>query len=316
MEAKFFELLTINKRGQLDVRGSAELTAVQQLMRETGMSNSKPVHEMMGAGVREPIRLLSRYKEWAFYFFQDWNVTPGEDNRIPVDHPIGTSFITSPEARPYAITPGTQLWVVPSFFEVKGMLRMPWRLLKTAAWPILQRRLEEVSDDMSRKRDNGAKAAMDLAIATTTGHTFSSTGGKLNKSAVDAAVTAAMAVNFPITQMALNPARLTDMAGWTNGSMTAIPFFWGPDSKKEEVYSKLYADGYAGLRYVLSHNIPVDEVFLSGEPSEVGYHQMYGQAESASDVNIEDGVDLHVVREDHSYYVGNPYNLWKINITA
>lgn len=315
MDTKFFDLVTINKQGLIDVRGSAELTAVQQLMRETGLSTTKQAHELMGAGVREPIRQLARYKEWGFYFFQDWPVVPGEDNRIPIDHPISTVFITSPEARAYAITPGSQLWVIPSFFEVKGMLRMPWRLLQTAAWPILQRRLEEVSDDMARKRDTAARAAL-LATVTASGQSVNSTGSKLNKVAVDTVIANAIAIGFPMMQMAINPARLTDMAGWTNGSTTALPFFWGPDSKREEIYNKLYADGYAGLRYVLSYNIPANEVWFSGDPVELGYHQMYGPAQSASDVNIEDGVDLHVVREDHSFYVGNMYNVWKIAITA
>ena len=320
METKFMDLIQFNRQTSgnmtIDVKGSAELQAIQDLMRQTGATTSKEAHELMGAGIREPIRLLARYKEWALYFFQDWPVGIGEDNRIPLDQPIGSAFISSPEGRALLITPGVQQWVRPSFFEIKAGLRLYWRTLQTAGWPILQRRLEEAADDMSRKRDNAGKAVLDAAITTVAGHTITSTGGKLNKSAVDASVAAAAQIGFPITQMAINPSRLTDMAGWTNGSSSAIPFFFAPESKREEVYKKLYADGYAGLRYVLSHNLDINTVYLSGDPADVGYHQTYGTPQSASDVDIEDGVDLHVVREDNAFYCGNPYNLWKITITA
>src|SRR5512135_95828 len=119
METKFLDLVQISQKGQLSVKGSAELTAIQELMRQTGMSTSKEQHEVMGAGIREPIRLLARYKEWASYFFQDWPVGIGEDNRIPLDQPIGSAFISSPEGRALLITPGVQQWARPNFFELK-----------------------------------------------------------------------------------------------------------------------------------------------------------------------------------------------------
>src|SRR5512142_3410486 len=230
METKFIDLLQFNRLASgnmsVDVKGSAELSAIQDLMRQTGATASKEAHELMGAGIREPIRLLARYKEWALYFFQDWPVGVGEDNRIPLDQPIGSAFISSPEGRALFITPGVQQWVRPNFFEIKSGLRVYWRTLQTAGWPILQRRLEEAADDMARKRDNAGKAVLDAAIAGAAGHAVNSTGSKLNKSAVDAVVSAAAQIGFPVTQMAINPSRLTDMAGWTNGNTNAIPFFF------------------------------------------------------------------------------------------
>lgn len=315
MDAKFTDLIKV-ENGTISVKGSAEMEAIQNLMRQTAASNSKELHVLMGAGVREPIRQLSRYKEWGYSFFTDWAVALGEDNRIPLDQPIGTAFLSSPEGRAVFVTPGTQLWTRPSFYEVKGALRIYWKTLQTAGWPLLQRRLEEVADDMAFKRDKVAKSVIDTAVASVAGHTFSSTGALLNKSAVDAVIKAAAAIGYQVTQMAINPSRLADMAGWTNGSTAALPFFWMPQEKGGQVFQKLYADGYAGLTYILSHNLDVNTVYLSGVPAEIGYHQQHGTTQSASDVNIEDGVDLHVIREDHAWYVSNPYNLWKINITA
>ena len=61
MTAKFMELVDISAKG-LVVKGSSELEALQTLMRETG-NGSRELHEAMGAAMREPVRLLSRYQE-------------------------------------------------------------------------------------------------------------------------------------------------------------------------------------------------------------------------------------------------------------
>ena len=146
----FLELLKIDRTG-FGVKGAAQLDAVQELMRRTGTSMAREDHLAMGAAIREPIRLLARYKTWAVDFFADWPVAYGEDNKIPVDDPIGASFVSSPEGRVQYITPGVQQFTRPAFVETKVGLRIYWTTLRAAGWPILARRLEEAADDLARR---------------------------------------------------------------------------------------------------------------------------------------------------------------------
>lgn len=330
MDKTFSQLVVIGKdghlelcdpeRGSLAVAGSAgytsSLEAIQELMRRTGASSRREDHELMGAGVREPIRQLARYKQWTQIFFSDWPLDPTEDNRIPLDNPVGMAFISSPEGRPLMIDTGVQLWTRPSFFEVKAGLQVFWKQLQTAGWPVMRRRLEEVADDMARKQDAAAKRHLDAAIASVVGHATTIAGGLLTKVGIDAVLKAAAQINFPITQAAINPARLMDMTNWTNGSTSALPYFWSPQQVQEQVFKQLYAEGYGNIRWFVSHSVPMTEIYLAGEPQDIGYHQNHGQATSASDIDIELGVDKHVIREESAYYVGNAYNLWKITINS
>lgn len=327
MEKNFSDLIVVkdghlalaDSDGKIAVEGStpyrASLDAVQDLIRQTAAAG-RDAHEAMGAAVREPIRQLARYKEWTHVFFTPWSLAPTDDNRIPLDNPIGAAFISSPEGRPMMVTPGVQLWTRPSFYEIKAGLRIHWNLLKTAGWPILARRLEEVADDLARRRDAKRKAFLDAGVAAVTGHAVSVSGGKFTKASLDSFIVAAAQIGFPITQGAINPARLMDMTGWTNGSTSALPYFWAPQETSNQVYRNLWAEGYANIRWFASISVPMDQIYLSGDPAEIGYDQDHGAGTSASDVDIEEGVDLHMIREEHAHYIGNNYNVWKITITA
>lgn len=312
--------LAEGESGKIAVEGSVQerdaLAAIMDAMRTLGGSSIKEEHALMGAAVREPIRQLARYKQYTNGFFSDWPLAPTDDNRIPLDNPIGVAFQTAPDGRPEMITLGIQLWTRPSFFETKSGLRVPWNLLQTAAWPVLRRRMEETADDLQRRLDNKAKAIMDTAIATASGHAVTISGGSLTKAGLDSVLKSAAQIGFPITQAAINPSRLMDMTSWTQGSTSAIPFFFSDEASRGQVFRQLYADGYGNIRWLVSHSVPVNSIYLGGEPEEIGYHQNHGAAQSMSEVDIEEGVDKHVVRQNDAYYVGNAYNLWSITITA
>ena len=292
---------------------ATNLQTIQDLMRTVGASGDKAQHELMGAGVREPIRVMARYKAWTNTFFSDWPLDPADDNRIPVDQPIGAAFISTPEGRAFRVTPGVQQFVRPSFFEIKAGLEIFWGTLKTAGWPILRRRMEETSDEMARRFDVKFKALLDAAVSSSGQNVNSSS--TLLKTAVDTVIKNSTAIGFPVTQGAINPARLMDQTGWTNGSSTAFPFYWAPETVRGEVFRQLYASGYGNIRWTLSYNIPMSVVYLGGEPEEIGYHQHHGQAVSASDVDIDLGKDRHMIRQEDAGYVGNIYNLWTVTIT-
>lgn len=306
--------------GQLAVEGSADqfksVEAIQTLMRELGSGADfasmaeREKRFALASAVREPIRTLARYKAWTMNFFAEDPRGPADDNRIPVDSPIGKAWESSPEGRPQMIRVGVQQWTRPSFTMIDAGLEIGWGTLQTAGWAVLQRRMEETADAIARKVDTKAKAV--LAAALLPGQSITSSGSLL-KNVVDYAIKYSTINGFPITQAAINPARLMDMSGWTNGSTAALPYIFGP-ARGEELYKNLFADGYGNIRWFLSHSVPMDEVWLGGEPSEIGYHQTHGPMQSASDVDIERKVDKHIMYEDNAWYVGNVYNLWKITI--
>lgn len=297
------------------VEGSAQynssIESIQAMMREIGNSTDVATHQALGAATAAPIRTLARYKAWTQIFFAEDMRGPADDNRIPVDQPIGKAFATTPEGRPQMIRVGVQQFVRPTFTMLSTGLEIGWGTLKTAGWAILQRKMEESSDDLARKVDAKAKSA--LAAALLAGQTVSSSGSLL-KSAVDYVIKQSTLQGFPVVQAAINTARMQDMSGWTNGSTSALPFIWGPD-KGEELFKNLYAQGYGNIQWFLSHSVPYTEVWLSGAPAEVGYHQSHGGPQSASQVDVMRMVDQHITYQDDAWYVGNAYNVWKINIT-
>ncbi len=308
-------LILAGQDGTNLVEGSAQygttIDSIQAMMREIGNTQDVDMHTALGAAVREPIRTLARYKAWTQIFFAEDPRGPADDNRIPVDQPIGKAYATSPEGRPQLVRLGAQQWVRPTFSMLSTGLEVPWGILKTAGWAVLSRRMEESSDDLARKMDTKAKTA--LVAALLAGQTVSSSGSLL-KSAVDYVIKQSTMQGFPVVQAAINTARMMDMTGWTNGSTSALPYIWGPD-KGDELFRNLFAQGYGNINWFLSHSVPYTEVWLSGAPAEVGYHQTHGAPQSASQVDVMRMVDQHITYQDDAWYVGNAYNVWKIEIT-
>ena len=295
---------------KMAVYGSANyqksLDAIQELVRATMVSSDKSMHEMMGASMREPINQLAKYKRWTDIFFTDWTLGETEDNKIPLDDVLGSAFISSTEGRPIYITPGVQQYTRPNFFEIKTGVQVRWSTVRTAGWPILQRLMERTADDAARRLDVKGRAILDAAIASVSGHRTSVSGGKLTKAGLDTVIKAAAQIGFPVTRAAINPARLMDMTDWQNGgTANYLPMFSGPDSTKEDVFRNLRVNFYGGITFIESISVPINSIYLSGDPASVGYHQDHGGAQTASDVDIDDGVDKHVSREDHAFYIGN-----------
>lgn len=301
-----------------DVHASTDMNGLFKLMQDTYANMAKPfdMHQAMGQALREPIRLLARYNAWTEPFFTDFPVEDGADNRIALWNPLGYAVKSSPDGRAQYITPGTLLYTRPTFTEIDASVSVKWRTLAQAEWPVLRWLLEEAADDMARKIDNLAVTVMDAAIATVANHAVTETGATLLKSDIDTVYKLAAQTGFPITQLAINPGRLADMSGWVNVGTQQYPYFRAPEEKNSEMFQRLWAEGYLGLRYVISHNVPYTKVYLSGDPANTGYHQHHGTIRAVSDIDVSDKSDLHSMWGDHSFYVGNAVNLYSINITG
>lgn len=293
------------------------LKALNELLMQTAMAGDPGQHRMFAEAVREPIRILSRYKSWTGTFFAEDPRAWGDDNKIPVDNPIGAAFYSAMDSRPYAITPGVQQYVRPQFFTEKAELNIKWHTIKTVGWNIMARRLEEVADELARRRDAKARGFLVAGVAANSAtHVLSNSGNAFLKASIDSLLKLSAEIGWPITQGAINPGRLMDMTGWTNGSSTSLPYFWAPENSREQVYRQLYADAYGNVRWTVSKDIGMGEIWFSGEPEDIGYHQTHGEAQSASAVDIHLMQDEHVIYEDHAFYIGNVFNVWENTITA
>jgi hypothetical protein len=237
----------------------------------------------------------------------------GEDNRIAIDDPLGSAFISSPGGRVEYVTPGVQRYVRPTFVEIDAGIEILWAVLEFAKWNVLQRRLEETADAMAQKKDLIAKPVLDAAAVASSHNTTVATNW--TKASLDYVIGHAAQIGFPVTHVAINPGRVIDMSGWTNGSTTALPVFFSPESAREQIYQQLWFSGYGNLRYFLSKDVPMNMVYLAGDPAEVGYTQDHGAVKSVSDMVIDNKADKHVFWEDFAAYVGNSYNIWTIQIT-
>lgn len=302
--------------GVLTVKGSAEQDAIETYLREVAANRGNPeVLRAFGANVMEPIRTLARYRAYTAPFFVPVSYAPGEENSIPVWSPLGAAFVTSPEGRPQYISPGAQTYTFPGWTEIEGALMVRWSDLAVAKWNILQRMLEETADDMAHKLDSIAIALIDAAITALGGSHAGTATTNFTKAEFDAILIAAEQTGFPVTQVIVNPSRITDMSKWTNGTTSALPTYFAPQSAAESVYKQLWFNGYGNLRYFLSHNVPMSKVYFAGDAPQIGYHQTQGALKSVSDMDIDNKADKHIMWEYDAWYIGNSYNLWSITVS-
>jgi hypothetical protein len=303
--------VVLQRAGKIQVN-AAHLPGLLELMRETGRTMDREVHRAMGEALLPPIRTLARYKSWTQEFFLHQAFELGEDNKIALDAPLGAAFLSAPGGRVEYVTPGVQRYTRPTFVEISGAVLIHWSTLEFAKWNVLQRRLEEVADAMAQKKDEIARPVLETAASSVSHNTTASSSW--TKASMDYVIAQSAAIGFPVTHVAINPARVTDMASWTNGTTSALPVFFSPESAREEVYKQLWFSGYGNLRYFLSKDVPTNMIYLAGDPPETGYTQSHGAIRSVSDMKVEDRADVHLFWEDFACYVGNPYNVWTIKI--
>jgi len=300
------------RAGKLHV-SAAQMPKLLDLMRETGKNlTDRGLHQAMGEAMLPPIRLLARYKAWTQEFLMPQSFALGEDNKIAIDNPLGAAYLSSPGGRVEYVTPGVQRYTRPSFAEIDAGIFIHWSTLEYAKWNVLQRRLEETADAMAQKKDNIVIPVLNAALVASSHNMSCAT--TWTKASIDYVISQSAAIGFPVTHVAINPSRVTDMAGWTNGSTSALPVFFSPESAREEYFKQLWFSGYGNLRYFVSKDVPSNLVYYGGDPADTGYIQDHGSVKSVTDMVVQDKGDLHVFWEDIAAYVGNVYSIWSTQI--
>lgn len=305
----FADLVKVTKGGHLLV-AEENLSYVQDLMRQAGTDDSRELHQMVGQGIREPIRQLAAYVAWTPRFFVPWNLGDTEDNRIPVDEPIAVAYITHPDGEVFFVRPNLR-WARPDFTMMDTGVEINWKTMRAAGWPVLRRKMTEASEELARQVDTLGQAALNVAVTAIAGHVFA-VAGAITKISIDGVFQAAATIGFPIRHVAVNAGTVLAMRAWT-GSTFGLENL--PDDEVRALLYRGYLGEYGGAAWYAHSSVPVNFVYLAGDPDAVGYHQMRGGTRTASDVDIRLKVDLHTMEEEHAFYVGNAYNLWRLEIT-
>jgi len=292
------------------VMGSSELEQVAALMAEVGQDPSRELHQLVGQGMRAPIRQMAAYREWAALFFEPWQLAFTDDNKIPLDDYIAVAWQTHPDGQVLLVRPGLK-FTRPDFTMIDTAMELPWDVLRAAGWPILQRKMQECAEELARLRDSMGQTVLNTAVASVTGHT-STVATAITKVAIDAIFKSAAQIGFPIRRVAINSGTVLAMRGWTGSS-------FGMEHLTDEMIRALVTRGYlgeyGGADWYAHHSVPADYVYFGGAPAEIGYHQMKGGTRAVSDIDIINKTDIHTLDEYHAYYVGNAYNLWRLQIT-
>lgn len=295
--------------------GVFKLTAAQQarmdaLLRQTGLSSERRTHELMGQAMAEPIRQIADYKQWANQFFVDDHIRPGEDNRIPVDSYTVVAFYSSPTGQVLYTRPG-RAYTRPDFTMIDCGLEIGWDTLAMAGWNILARKQLEAAEELARKEDSLAKTVLDAAVVSVSHTSVTAAGGVLTKAATDLVFQTQAANGFPVRQVAVNIGDAMDMTGWT----VANSLWEWTDAQVMDLTTQMFWGRYGGAVWYAHHSVPASYVYFGGAPQAIGYRQRMGGVRTASDIDIDKKGDKHTWDKKEAYYVGNPYNLWRLYIT-
>lgn len=264
------------------------------------------------ASVMEPIAQVVDYMEMYSIFFQPWQLTEGEDNKIPLEDIVALAWETHEDSSVLYVRPG-YLWTRPDFVNFDTGVEIHWDLMQRAGWNVLARQMKRAAEALARKRDEYLKGLLEAALINS--HITSVAGGTITKAAVDAVLVAQATIGFPITQALINPGILMGMGAfnWNGGSNVGLVV---PPEVANEILRTLVFMNYGGVTWYSNPFAPTDRVFFSTAPAYIGYHQTMGEMKSASDTDITEKLDRHAIYDQyHSGYVQNAYGLAKLTIT-
>ena len=237
-----------------------------------GEMGFRQAHEMLGQTIMEPILQVVPYKEiYAPVFFQDWPIGYIEDNAIPVEDTVSIAWETHQNGEVQFVSSGYS-WTRPGFVTYDTGIEVKWEALKKAGWNFLSRQMSRATEDLARKRDVLAKAALDAAILAS--HGYNVTGGALTKAAVDAVIRDQASIGFPVQRVLVNPGTLMDMATFTWGGTG----YFIPPEEARELLRTLHIMNYGGAEWYSNPFVPTDVLYFGGAPNQIGWRQVIDAA--------------------------------------
>lgn len=281
------------------------------LIRQTGLSGEKRQHELMGRAMAEPIRQVAPYLSWTEHFFVPDPIGAAQDNRIPLDEYTVVAFYSSPTGQIMYCRPGRK-YVRPDFTQIDCGVEIEWDTMAEAGWNIMARKQLEAAEELARKRDTLAQTVVNAAVVASGDISATAAGGVMTKAGVDNVFQTMAGRGWKITTVVGNPADLMDMTNWTQAGNL---WLW-PDDVTRTLATEFYWSGYGKATWYGYPAAPAGYVYFAIAPAQVGYHQTKGDIRTATDVDIDKGVNKHRWDEKDAYIVCNNYGLWRLTITA
>ncbi len=310
------------KRGQFvvgshDLAGNklaaskASVADVDAFLTALATSGSREDHELLAQAVAEPIIQVIPYRSIYQEFFMDQQIGELDDNSIPIEDLVAIAWETHPDSE-IMYTRAGYSWTRPDFTTFDTGIEVGWRQLKRAGWNFLARLMARAMDELARKRDALARGVLIAAIPAS--HEYIVTGGSLTKAIIDTVLKDQAGIGYPVAQAMVNPATLMAMGSFTWGATAS---FVVPPEQARDLLRTLTIMDYGGVNWQTNPFMPTNEVIFGGPAAMVGWHQVRGSVNVASDVDITKGIDLHAIRDaDHAYYVGSGLTLARIRISA
>jgi len=276
-----------------------------------GSATSREDHILLAQTIVEPIEQVVPYVEmYSPVFFMTQNYGEIEDNRIPVEDTVAMAWETHLDGG-IMYTRSGYTWTRPDFVTWATGIEVPWKGLAKAGWNYLARQMRRATEALARKRDELARNVLVAAIPASHEHLIAS-GGVLTKAAVDTLLKAQADIGFPVSRVLVNPGTLMDMANFDWGGTG----FFIPPSEAAQLMRTLHVINYGGAEWYTNPHYLTNELLFGGTPNQIGWHQTKGEVNTASDIDIDNGVDKHAIRDaEHAWYVGNAYTLARIRIS-
>ena len=291
----------------VDIQASQLEEAVNKAIASTAFSLDHPDASKVIARIIPPIQTAIPYVELYSRFFQEARYDYTEDNLVAVEEVFALAWQTDRSAQVMYTEPSFA-YHRPEFVTFQTGINIRWDVQVRATWNILQRAMQRATEELARLRDSKAKAVIDAAISSLSGHT-TNVSSSMTKSAVDSVIKYQAGIGFPVTDALINPSRLADMADWSH----QLPNV--PERFANDIIVRLYAE-YGGVRWWTSVYADTDTVYFFGGRNTIGYHQIRGNMRTARDTDIDRGLDRYAIRDaEHAWIVLNPYALHKLVIT-
>ena len=261
--------------------------------------------------VYPPIRKVADYLEWTQHFFVPETVTPGSVVRIAQDEYTAYAFYSSPDGGIMYTRPWRKYTTI-DWRQIRVGIELEWTIADWG-WDVVSAKMLEVAEELARRRDELRQPLLTAAAISQAGH-MPEVATSLTKASVDSVITTAAGAGFPVTQVAVNTGTLMAMTGWTlpANSMLSGAF---PPSLGSDMLTKLYTDGYGGLRWIVNHTIPSNYLYFSGPANKVGWFWTNGGARTASEQDIDRDVDKHTWRQEVAAHVEGTQWVWRLEIT-
>jgi hypothetical protein len=170
--------------------------------------------------------------------------------------------------------------------------------------------MKRAAEALARKRDKVAEDALNVAIAANSGH-YPAVATTFTKASADAVIKTANSIGFPVKRAIVNSGTITDMAAWLP-STTLAQY---PQAVGEALLTNLYWSNYGNIEWYVNPFASTSAVYFGGTPDQIGWHQLKGNVQTFSDIDIIRRRDIHTIEDPlQAWYIGNAYTLYRLAI--